>query len=180
MRSRVLINRYAQGFLRSVSSEKEFSQLHKELGEFDTFISSHKKYRHIFLRPFISTSQKVKMIKEIVKTSGFAPKTARFLTLLVENKRMNILSDLVEALPKLWNESRGIVSFEVESVIALTEKQKSELKNKLEAMEAAPVFLNFKINPELIGGISLSKENIIYDLSIRGSLIRMKEKISEG
>jgi F-type H+-transporting ATPase subunit delta len=180
MRNEVLINRYAQGFLRSISNEKEFPRLHKQLLDFEQSVSEREKYEQIFMRPFIPTTQKVKLIKEIVKESGLDPKVARFLTLLVEKERLKILPDLVEKIPDLWHESRGLVLFEVASVIPLSEKQKKALQQKLEEMESAPAFLKFKIDPDLIGGLSLSKKNIIYDLSIRGSLTRMKEKISEG
>lgn len=180
MRSRVLINRYARGFLRALDGEEEFFRLYKELQEFEKFIFSRKKYEHIFSRPFVPASQKVKLIKEILKKSGFNAKVARFIILLVENERMSILPGLVKALPDLWNESRGVVSFEVASVIPLTKEQKQALQKKLEKMESAPVVLKFRTAPDLIGGISLNKDNIIYDLSIRGNLNRMKEKISEG
>lgn len=180
MRSQVLINRYAHGFLRSVSDEKEFFQLHKQLQEFEQFVTAREKYKHIFMRPFIPASKKVELVKEIMEKSGFDAKAARFLMLLVEKERLDILSGLVEKLPDLWNESRGRVSFEVSSVVPLTEKQKQRLQAKLEEMESAPVAIKYRLDPDLIGGISLSKDNIIYDLSIRGSLNRMKEKISEG
>ncbi len=180
MRSQVLINRYAQGFLRTMSSEKEFSRLYKQLQEFEQFVTAQEKYEHVFLRPFIPTSRKIKLIEEIMKKSRFDAKVARFIRLLVEKERLYILPGLVEKIPDIWNESRGVVSFEVTSAIPLSEKQKQALQGKLEKMESAPVSLKYKIDSGLIGGIYLNRNNMIYDLSIRGSLTRMKEKISEG
>jgi len=47
-------------------------------------------------------------------------------------------------------------------------------------LEKNPVSLNYKINPTLIGGLSTRKGNFVYDISIQGNLLRLKEIISEG
>jgi len=163
-----------------MSGKEEFDRLYKQVKEFSNFIFSRKKYKHVFLRPFIPTTQKAEMIKEIIDKAEFDPKVSRLIILLAEKERMDILPGLAAALPDLWNESQGVVTYNVASAVSLTEDQKKKLHKKLEEMEGAPVYLKYHIDSDLIGGISLSKDNTIYDLSIRGSLSRMKEKITEG
>jgi F-type H+-transporting ATPase subunit delta len=62
----------------------------------------------------------------------------------------------------------------------LSESQKERLKAKLERLEQKPVFLEFKTDLSLVGGLSIRRGNIIYDVSIRGNLERLKENIIEG
>jgi len=100
--------------------------------------------------------------------------------LLVENERLDLLPDIIEILPDLWNEIRGVQTFEVSSVIPLTDKQKKRLQEKMEHLENGPVALRYKSDPALIGGLSLRKGNIVYDVSLRGNLERLLEQITEG
>ena len=53
-------------------------------------------------------------------------------------------------------------------------------KKKLELLENKPVFLKYRSDPSLVGGLSIRKGNIVYDVSIRGNLGRLKENIIEG
>ena len=59
-------------------------------------------------------------------------------------------------------------------------QQKKRLQEKLEHLENAPVALRYKNDPALIGGLSLRKGNIVYDVSLRGNLERLLEQITEG
>ena len=106
-------------------------------------------------------------------------KTKRFLLLLVENTRLMLLPEILECLPALWNEEQGIATFEVSSVIPLNANQKKRLEEKLSQLEKRPVALSYRLDPSLIGGLSIRKGNIVYDASIQGDLERIKQKIAE-
>jgi ATP synthase F1 delta subunit len=117
---------------------------------------------------------------DLLKTLSYRPKTARFISLCVENDRLEFFADILDGLQEHWNEEMGVSTFEVSSVVPLNESQKERLKEKLERLEQKPVFLKFKTDPYLVGGLSIQRGNIIYDVSIRGSLDRLKENIIEG
>jgi len=50
----------------------------------------------------------------------------------------------------------------------------------LELLEKRPVSLKYRSDSTLVGGLSIRRGNIIYDVSIRGNLDRLKEIIIEG
>jgi len=116
---------------------------------------------------------------EIFIKGKWSEKISRFVMLLIENDRLGLLPDILESLPIMWNEKRGISTIEVSSAVPLEEGQKKKLKEKLEILERRPVFLKYRIDPTLVGGIFLRKGNIVYDVSIKGSLESLKEKIIE-
>ena len=80
----------------------------------------------------------------------------------------------------MWNEEKGVNTYEVSSVIPLSDDQRKKLKVKLERLEKRPVVLKYRIDPELVGGLMIERKNIVYDISIKGSLLKLKEKIIEG
>lgn len=177
MKSQILIKRYAQGLVNSIKNDKEFTALNRQLADFYNLLGIHKTMEEALSSPFLPTTKKIQIAREILSKDSYAEKISRFILLLVENNRLGLLADVLDVLPVLWNEKKGILSIEVFSAAPLTESQKKKLKEKLELLEKNPVSLSYKIDPDLIGGISVKKGNIVYDISIKGSLENLKEKI---
>jgi F-type H+-transporting ATPase subunit delta len=149
------------------------------LNKFDDLLSSDTKLKETLISPLLPASKKEEIANLILERTSLGEKVKRFLLLLVENNRLVLLPEIQELLPKLWNEELGIVTFEVSSVIPLNPSQKKSLEEKLAAWEQRPVSLTYKIDPFLIGGLSIRKENIVFDVSIQGDLERLKQKIVE-
>ncbi len=179
MRSQILIKRYAQGLVNSIVDDKEFDALNDQLVDFYNLLNTHKKIEETLSSPFLPSTRKIQIAKEIISRDSYAEKISRFILLLVENSRLVLLADILDILPVLWNEKKGILSIEVFSAVSLSKNQKARLQEKLELLEKNPVSLNYKIDPDLIGGLSIRKGNIVYDVSIKGNLENLKERIME-
>ena len=158
MKNQSLIKRYTQGLVNSIKNDKEFKILSKQLADFYNFFSDHKKMKEALSSQFLPTTKKIQIAKEILAKGSLTEKISRFILLLVENNRLGLLPDIVEFFPILWEEKKGVSTIEVSSAVPLLESQKRKLKEKLELLEKGPVFLKYKINPELIGGLSIGRE----------------------
>ena len=180
MKKRILIKRYSQGLVNAIGDEEEFTAIQKELRNFLNLLESREELKEILQSPFLPLTKKKDLADELLKTLSYRPKTARFISLCVENDRLEFLPEILEFLPELWNEEKGVSTFEISSVVPLNKTQKEVLKKKLEVLEKKPVFLKYTSDPSLVGGLSIRHGNIVYDVSIRGNLDRLKENIIEG
>lgn len=180
MINNILVRRYTRGLINAISFEDEFGVISGQLLDFQKFLFNQKELQQIFFKSVLPISRKRAMGEEILKKKDLHPKVQRFLLLLIENGRLELLSDISDRLPDMWNVSQGISSFEISSVISLSDSQKKVLADKLAKMEKKPVFLKYKIDPDLIGGVSIRQGNIVYDASLRGALTKLQEKILEG
>ncbi len=179
MKNLVLVKRYCQGFLGATRGEQEFTSLLPELASFSELLT-RDKLAGILLSPFVSGTRRRKIAQKILSHMSLHPKTVRFILLLLENERLELLPDIIASLPDMWNEASGISTIEVRSVVPLSGTQKQALQQKLERIEQRPVALKFQEDPSLIGGLTLRKGNIVYDVSLKGSLESLREKIIEG
>jgi len=179
MRSRTLIRRYAQGLISSAKDKAEFQSLCAELNEFDDLLSTNAKLGETLISPLLPASKRIEIARLILNRSAIGDKVKRFILLLVENNRLTLLPEMRKQLPHLWNEEQGIVTFEVSSVIPLSPSQKDRLKETLSSLEQRSIKLEYRIDPSLIGGLSIRKGNMVYDVSIEGDLERLKQKIVE-
>jgi F-type H+-transporting ATPase subunit delta len=180
MRTHILVKRYAQGLAGALRDEAEFELVAEEIGRFRELATGHKEFSEALANPFVAAKKKNRMIKDVLAVSSFSEKTSRFLLLLLAHHRLGLLEGILQALPILWNERKGVSTFEVSSVVSLTEVQKKRLEAELERLESRPVSLHFLLDPGLVAGISLKKGNFVYDASLRGQLEKIKEKIIEG
>jgi F-type H+-transporting ATPase subunit delta len=180
MRNQVLISRYARGLVGALRDESELTAVHRELSAVSRLLRTNLVLAAILKSPFIPKKKKDQIIKDILAASPPGPKTARFLGLLIEHNRLAVLEDILLVVPALWRERQGVATFEVSSAVPVTPQQKERLQAQLERLEGRPVFLEYRVDPGLVGGLSLRKGNIIYDVSVEGRLAKLKEKMIEG
>jgi F-type H+-transporting ATPase subunit delta len=180
MKNKALIRLYTRGLVHAIRDEEELGEIDRQLQNFQNLLREHKDLNLALTSSLLSAARKQAVADEVFERTPLHPKAKRFIHLLVKNHRLAILEDLVNNLPEMWNEEKGILSFDVASAVPLSEGQAKKLKEKLERLEKRPVHLKYRIDPDLIGGLSLRQGNIIYDASLRGALIKLKEKISEG
>lgn len=180
MKSQVLTRRYAQGLINSVKDKREFESIRGELQEFFRFLLEDKELLGTLTSAFLPTAKKSTITARVLEETSLQERSRRFILLLVENNRLLLLEDILKLLPLIWNEEHGISTFEVRSVVPLQEAQKQRLEMKLIQLEKRPVSLSYTIDSSLIGGLSIRKGNIVYDVSLQGDLERLRQKIYEG
>lgn len=180
MRNQVLIKRYAQGLINSAKDEKEFESLLRQIREFDDLLSTQKNLQDALTSPFLPAAKKKEIAAQVLAETSLGEKAKRFLLILVDNNRLSLIQDIIDQSPEIWNDAHGIATFVVSSVVPLDEAQKKRLEERLTRLEKRNVFLSYRIDPSLIGGLFIRKKNIVYDVSIQGDLERLKQKISEG
>lgn len=180
MKSQLLARKYAQGLADALKNDEEYCLVQSELAGFSGLMERHEDLRRIVSSPLLNIRKRSQIVKEILAKQELDEKTTRFITLLMEHTRLPLLDEILKMLPELWNEKKGILTYEVSSVVPLSDIQRSRLRGELEKIEKRPVSLSYRLDPELIGGLSLRKGHIVYDISLKGSLLKLKEIIQEG
>jgi F-type H+-transporting ATPase subunit delta len=179
MKSRVLVRRYVEGLAGALKDEAGFELVHREIAGFAAELESHPLLGAVLLRPFLATSKKAAIIRNILEAQGASPKTRRFLLLLAGHRRLDILAAVVKALPVLWKERRGVRTLEVVSVVPLAESQRTRLEAELRRVEGTGVSCDYRLDPNLVGGLLVRCGNFVYDVSLKGQLERLKSVIQE-
>jgi F-type H+-transporting ATPase subunit delta len=179
MKSPALVKKYAQAFAQAVADEKEFAAVGAEVRAFLEVFLAHADFRRAVVSPFINARKRQALLATVLGRLGTGPKATRFLTLLQRHKRMELLPDIVAALPEAWSGRLGVVTYEVTSAVALTEAQEDRLARGLEAVEKKPVRLATRTDPAVLGGLAVRKGHIVYDASIEGELAAIRERLGQ-
>lgn len=180
MKNQTLVRKYAEGLAQALKDEREFESVGAEVRAFRDLFVSREDLRKALVSPFVNARKKAAVLKDVLAGSGTGPKASRFLSLLLQHKRLDLLPAVVDLLPEAWSDKHGVVSFEVTSAAPLTAGQKERLEKGLEASEKKPVRLVFKTDPVIVGGLAVRKGNIVYDASVEGQLAALKERLGQG
>ncbi|MCV2528606.1 MAG: ATP synthase F1 subunit delta [Candidatus Lightella neohaematopini] len=100
-----------------------------------------------------------------------------FLLLIFNNKRFNILPDILFYFKCLKNKNSELIIIDVISAKKLSIQQKSNLNNKILSMLSYAKYkikLNNIIDSNIIGGIILRINNTVFDGSILNHLNQLK------
>ncbi len=180
MKKDILVQRYAHGLIDALRDGREFEAVRGELESMAGLFFAPGALEQFLASPFVVKARKADALRGILSRAALDPKTTRFLLLLLDKGRMDILPDIVRALPDLWREHQGILTARVVSAVPLSEDQRRRLKERLEGLEGRPVGLTFALDPDLIGGLTVTLDHRLLDVSVKGQAEKLRETIIEG
>ncbi|HEX4951207.1 MAG TPA: ATP synthase F1 subunit delta [Blastocatellia bacterium] len=173
-------NRYAKALADVIMERGQTLAVADEITAFAQLIEQSPELREVFASPVISLDRKKAVLKELLGRMQLKPTTNNFLQLLLTNQRLHQIDVIRTSLMKELDERAGVVSADVTTARALTAPEQEKLVNQLEAATGKRVRVNFKINPEIIGGVVTRVGSLIYDGSIKNQLALMKQQLSRG
>jgi F-type H+-transporting ATPase subunit delta len=112
--------------------------------------------------------------------SRISPAALRLVRLLVQRGRASALPRVSEEFTRLLNTQRGVVMATVTSAVPLTADETAAIRSRVEAMAGADVELAEKVDPDLIGGLTIQVRDRLLDASIRGRLERLRDQLHAG
>ncbi|MGN1346018.1 MAG: ATP synthase F1 subunit delta [Eubacteriales bacterium] len=128
-----------------------------------------RRYLHLLTTPEIPKAERVGLAAEALD-GRVHPYLANFVKMMVERGAACELPDCFAEYERLYFRRHGILRAVVESAVALTERQRERLTERLEAHTGKKIELTCRVLPDLIGGIRLSFDNRLMDDSARAKL----------
>lgn len=177
--SKRIAKNYAQALFELTDSD--FSLQESLLSEIETInqlISALKDSRQIFENPAISKNEKKELIKNTFH-GKINDILLNLLFLLIDNSRFNLLLDIQNEFANLVNISKGTVVAEVTSAFELDIGSLESLRAKLQDLlfTGKTVKIESKVSPEIIGGIKVKINDLLYDGSIKSRLENLRRRI---
>jgi F-type H+-transporting ATPase subunit delta len=172
----VISTRYANS-LMMISEEKDIlNNTIEEVSLIKNTMVASRELRVFLDNPIISSEKKGKVLKELFD-SRVSSDLTNFLQFLVEKGRENLLLEISKRFLFLSNQKLNRVDVDIVSAIELDEKQKAEIKTKLEKMVNKTITSSFKVDASIIGGFKARFSDTVVDASIKHQLEMLKKKL---
>jgi F-type H+-transporting ATPase subunit delta len=174
-----MAGRYAIALFDLALDEDKIEEIEGALDRIDVLLRESPEFARLVRSPVFTAEEQARSLSAIAAHSQITGLTANFLQLLVKNRRLFALRDIIAGFRRLLADHRGEVTAEVVSAIALTEAQSEELKATLKAKTGKTVSLNLTIDPAIIGGLIVKIGSRMVDTSIRTKLNTLKFAMKE-
>lgn len=161
---------YAEALFQSFSSEAtQASKWLEDLAD----IASDAALLRFADSPKVSSEEVFDVIQGVMEIA--MPQGARnFLQLLIENRRLAVLPEIVNQFRVLNNARAGSADAVVYSAFDIDTTALADLRGLLEKRFDRQLNLSVQLTPELIGGIRVAVGDEVLDTSILARLEQMK------
>ncbi len=179
MRLTTLARRYAGALFQTARQTDVMDVIDKvesDLGLITYSLQAMPQLAETLNHPLIPPARKKAIVSQIF-SNKVQDVTLRFLELVIDKRRENVLPDVEPEYVRLANEYRGVVSVIVTSAVPLTESETRALKKKLDEVTGKKADLELREDPDLIGGLTVRIGDTVTDGSVRGQLAALREKL---
>ena len=174
-----VLGRYARAYAEVVVKSKLNPE--KTVAEFQQMadvVNSSRELRNVLQNPAVSREQKLKLLDSIIQHIGATKMLRNFLAVLIDNRRIGNVSDLLEQFKQELDRRMGIAHAKVTSVRELTAAEKKSLEKELAEITGKTVRATYSEDASLLGGVLVRVGSTIYDGSVQGRLQRMRAELA--
>lgn len=179
MRAVTVSIRYAKALFETAEEMKITKAVADDMLTLSQSISSSKELKVFTVSPIIKLEVKLTILTELFKDK-VSDITFKFIKLLLENGRLNLLQNISDEYLKLYYSSANLLNVKVKSYVGFNEQQSEQLKNKFEMLTGKTVTLDVSTDTNLLGGFVAQVEDTVYDASIKRKLENMKKALLEA
>jgi F-type H+-transporting ATPase subunit delta len=165
-----LAGRYATALFELARDAKAIDAVEKSMSGVAKAISESAELKSLMTNPVLTRLDAQRAIAAVASSMRLDALTAKTLGVLAKNRRLSETAAVARAFSALAASHRGEVTAEVTSAHALSATQMSALATKLKARVGSDVAIQTKVDPSLLGGLTVKIGSQMIDTSIKTRL----------
>jgi F-type H+-transporting ATPase subunit delta len=172
--------RYAKALADAVldpGSQLDPAQARVELANLDQLVRDSAELRNVLLSPAVPAARKRAVVGRFAGELRVSRLVRNFLFVLIDRRRIAMLSDVRAAFEAELDSRLGIVRANVSTAMPVDDAQRRDVESSLARLTGKQVRAEFDVNPALIGGAVVRIGTTIYDGSIRGQLETLRSRL---
>ncbi len=176
MRQTILARRYAKA-LFSLGKEDGKNEGYSEVLNAIAELYKNESVENALVNPLYPVEARQKVMAKIGELAKADAIMTRFLDLLIEKKRADILPDIAAEMRIMVDQEQNISHGSVVSAIELDDALKGKIQQALEKITGNKVIIETSVDPSIIGGVIAKVGDLVLDGSIKTQLNGLKESI---
>jgi F-type H+-transporting ATPase subunit delta len=168
---------YARALFDFSVEKNIMHQITADFQNLEVFLNEADELMEYLNNPVVSQKAKSEILTKILK-SQVNTETFKFLMVLVNRDRINLLKSVIAKYLELVYETASIKMIEVSTAYPLANLQKNTLIQKLkELTNAREIRLVITVDPSLIGGFLIKTESKVIDFTIKNQFQKLAKHL---
>ncbi len=171
--------RYARALFELAESAKASEATLGELEIFARALHESSDLQRLVTSPLFSSEAQLAALQALLPKFGIGALAGNFLKLLARNRRLFIVESAIASFRALLAQKRGTTVADVVLAEPLNDARASALKAAISQALGKDVTLNTRIDPSLIGGLTVKVGSRMIDTSLKTKLSQLKIALKE-
>ena len=171
-----LATRYAKSLIELAMEKNQLTEVNNDIRFLQAIIKSSGPFRALLKNPIVNADIKNKIIA-LVLDQKVATITSTFITLLVNKRREEYLSAVINEFINQYNEHKNITPVYFTTAVPVDQSVLDKLRELfIKRSGVSDIELNTKIDPNIVGGFIFRFQDRLYDASIRRQLEQVDDQ----
>lgn len=167
---------YAKAVFASALDTESIDEIKEELKTM-ALVSSTIEVKSLIEDPTLSNNEILNSLKTLLE--GSISKTSQsLLNVLAENNRFNLLEAIFEIYKEIVAKHKEQKSVEVFVATEPSSDTKETIKTRLVSTHGEGTNVEFKIDPHIMGGLSIKVGDETLDLSVKGKVKKLINQLN--
>jgi len=169
-----LAGRYAAALFELADERRSLDEVATDLTQLRTMLQASGDLMRMVRSPVLSRADQAKAVEALATAAGLSKLTCDFLAVVARNRRLFALPGMIDGYLAQLAERRGEVTAEITAAQALSETQLATLGEQLRRAVGRRVSLDVRVDPALLGGMTVRVGSRMVDGSVRSKLQRLQ------
>ena len=171
---------YALALYELAQENSELSKVEDGMNGIEGLLSKSSDFKAMILNPTVTKEEKNKVIVKIVDQYGFCQTLKKFLGFLTTKNRLFFLNQIIGSFLDLISSSKRELKAKLLSSKKLSKTELEKIRNELSKDFQSPIKIDYKHDPDLIGGLVIQVGSVMVDTSIKSKLRQLQKSMIEA
>ena len=168
-----LAGRYARALLDLARDKRSVDAVAGDVERIGDLYRNDPGFRAFVADPRLDSAAQKRGAFAVLERAGVGGDTKSLVGVLIANRRLNALPEVIGAFGSLLSEQRGQQTAEVTTAHPLSGTQRTQIAARLTEAGYSNARLIETVDPAILGGIVIKVGSRLYDTSIKSRLQRL-------
>ena len=175
-----LPTRYARALFEAAKHGNVVSEVENDLRSLESTLAENDELSALIMNPGLTNEDVRAVLNSVSSKLNLHPVTRQFIDLLLEKRRLELISTVPSYFHKLYLQDQGEIEVSVTTAIDLDEAGKSKIQTHLEKQSGKKPQISWLTRPDILGGLIIEWPDSIHDGSLIRKLRVLEEKLVES
>jgi F-type H+-transporting ATPase subunit delta len=173
--------RYARALFELVLDAKSVDAVKADIEKFAAMMAESADLNRLVRSPVFGADERSRALAAVLAKAEIGGLAANFLMFVTANRRLFSIGEMIRDFRKLVARWKGEVTAEVTAAEKLSDAHLEAIKSALKSITGEKsVDLHVKIDPAIIGGLTVKLGSRMVDSSLRTKLNAIKHAMKEA
>ncbi|OYT10532.1 MAG: ATP synthase F1 subunit delta [Bacteroidetes bacterium 4572_112] len=173
-----IAKRYAKALFDFSKEKNSLEDVKNDMDYIHELCAQSEEFVAVLNSPIIKVQKKKDIVAAVVG-EYVSDSTMDMLRIIADSRRESIIPTLTDEFIKMYNESIGLMKVDLYSAVELSQDLQDKISTRIATQTEKKIELTQHIQEDLIGGFVLKMDDMLYDASLKSSLSKLKNVLSE-